>query len=383
MIENVPTEIQDLIVTYAELEKLTEFVFSNESMDLKALCLECLIKITQSYGGSGKINSTNQKNLQKIEKVLLTIISGDYPVKMKTIAVSGINISESLLWAYVKKQHCKIKLATIDRISDIKILERIIKTDKSNIVRESAICKCKELKIVRESVLSKHEESKIIKESVISKYEDPKIIKEPTTYKHKESKKVTKKERLAPELFPIPEGKRLVFIDTETTGLTANDRVCQVSALVFDGQDLTPYSDYCNPHCKINPFAYRVHHIPQKLVDAAPDLCDTQTYKIIMQHNTAGNIFVFHNAPFDLRMLSYNGFNLKAPVIDTLSIARKHKCFPSNSLSTIVDYLNLNENGMKSHDALGDATMTFYLFNWLGCKYPDYMKCLTKEFFDI
>ena len=92
-------------------------------------------------------------------------------------------------------------------------------------------------------------------------------------------------------------------------------------------------------------------------------------------------VFVFHNAPFDLRFLSYDDIQIKKPIVDTLKIVKQMKCFPDNKLSTALVFLKIvfGDLEVKQHDALGDAMTTWYLLKWLFNAYPYHVGRILSE----
>jgi len=170
--------------------------------------------------------------------------------------------------------------------------------------------------------------------------------------------------------------RKIICIDTETTGFSRHDRVCQIGFVAYDGIYLQQFMDYCNPHAPMNPFAYACHRIPQSKLLKSQDLQKTKTYEMLESYNNHNNIFVFHNAKFDLRMLGYDGFVCKAEVLDTIKIIKSVKRCKKHSLDHLIQNLGIQKNRFKmlkivSHDALGDAIAVFLLVNWVAENYPD------------
>jgi DNA polymerase-3 subunit epsilon len=89
-----------------------------------------------------------------------------------------------------------------------------------------------------------------------------------------------------------------VFLDTETTGLTANDTVIEIAIVDYQGQVL--FDKLVKPAGKIAPEASRVHHITPEMVKDAPrwDSLWPEIEAILI-----GRTVVIYNADFDLRLL--------------------------------------------------------------------------------
>lgn len=161
-----------------------------------------------------------------------------------------------------------------------------------------------------------------------------------------------------------------IFLDTETSGLTAKDRICQLAIVVSQNGTIQTSVDLCNPGVPIHPAAQNIHGISANELIFAPTIDETDTFALLTKLNTKDSILVIHNAPFDLKMLSKEGFIPHGRVIDTLVIMRRLGRFNSNSLSDLSWRLPLAKDKYPSlpyqaHDALGDACTLFLLFQWM------------------
>ncbi len=110
----------------------------------------------------------------------------------------------------------------------------------------------------------------------------------------------------------------LVFIDTETTGLEPNDRICSIALITDDGHD----HEMINPGKKIPPSASAIHHITNEMVKEAPVFGASHSAERLRELNIQENVLVSHNAPFELAMLSKEGILWQGDVIDTLKCAK-------------------------------------------------------------
>src|SRR5262245_36923007 len=96
----------------------------------------------------------------------------------------------------------------------------------------------------------------------------------------------------------------LVFLDTETTGLSPRfgDRVVEVALARFRGDVMENfYSALVNPERSISPGATRVHGIADR------DVADAPRFREIAQQvytEMEGAVLVGHNARFDLGFIS-------------------------------------------------------------------------------
>ncbi|KAK2197360.1 bifunctional Archaeal primase DnaG-twinkle [Babesia duncani] len=131
-----------------------------------------------------------------------------------------------------------------------------------------------------------------------------------------------KDEELLQRIQPLFENPRIVSIDTETTGLNfRSDRIRLI-------QLATPNQ----PSVIID-----VHKLPIELVQKCQWLKELLTSESIVK--------IFHNGKFDINFLNQNGFQVKAPIFDTMIAAKLLSASRFNwscKLANVVDrYYNL------------------------------------------
>lgn len=160
----------------------------------------------------------------------------------------------------------------------------------------------------------------------------------------------------------------LLFLDTETTGLTPRfgDRVVEIALARFRGEVMENfYTTLLNPERYISPGASRIHGITNA------DVADAPRFREVVEAvrtEFEGVIVVAHNAPFDLGFMS-NEFQLarySAPgnlCLDTLTLLRRHFRFRSNALQRVADDLQIDRTG--SHRALADVLTTREIFQYI------------------
>lgn len=336
----------NVVIREAAIHKLTDKntlqrLFNHDKdPKIREIALHMLINLTLTSLAKTVKDNYHDSQIEDVLDLLFKIISGSYPDSIRKIAYKGIFNQDLLKKAFTEKNAKDIRLVAVNNITDQPLLNHISVNDRCSAVRDNAIQRFLDVKWA----------AKIGTEHITN-------------------------------LKNLLYGKKLVFVDTETTGLGTSDRICQLSVIEYDGDKRKEFSSYCNPHAIINPFAYEVHKISQKTVDAAPDLKNTDVFKILKRNYAKGNLLVFHNASFDLRFLSYEGFVVKKPAIDTLKLAKHFKCFPNNKLENIVEFLSLVYQDMNIviHDALGDARATMFLFNWIFECYPIHIARIISE----
>src|SRR5574343_234415 len=90
--------------------------------------------------------------------------------------------------------------------------------------------------------------------------------------------------------------KNIIFFDTETTGNTDKDFLCQIAYKEMNGES---FCGLYKPPFKIPPEASAVHHISNKMIADKPSFCESgdlpKIKKLFEDKNT---VMVAHNAPF-------------------------------------------------------------------------------------
>lgn len=160
--------------------------------------------------------------------------------------------------------------------------------------------------------------------------------------------------------------KDFLFFDTETTGNTDEDFLCQL-AYKYNGEE---FSELYKPPLAIPPEASAVHHITNKMIaDRAPfrESKDYAKVKNLFENGVA--IPVAHNAKFDIGMMKKEGIDISKSIC-TLRLARhldKENKIPRYNLQFLRYYLGI-EIDAQAHDALGDVKVLEALFERLKNK---------------
>lgn len=163
--------------------------------------------------------------------------------------------------------------------------------------------------------------------------------------------------------------KKIIFFDTETTGNTEKDYLCQLAYKKEGGV----FNNLYKPPVPIPPDASAIHHISNKDVEERPAFKDSQDYnKIKKLFEDEKNVAVAHNAPFDISILK-NEEIFPKNFICTLRVARfldpegKIEKYNLQYLRYLLDL----EVEAKAHDALGDVLVLEKLFERLFNKIKD------------
>lgn len=115
---------------------------------------------------------------------------------------------------------------------------------------------------------------------------------------------------------------KYILLDTETTGAGENDRVIQLGFMVLDGKNVQVHNDLCSSTVPIGYGAMEVHGITPDVIEGKPSCSETSAFKALNDLNSAENVMIIHNAPFDLGMLAKENFTSKMRLIDTLRCAK-------------------------------------------------------------
>ncbi len=167
----------------------------------------------------------------------------------------------------------------------------------------------------------------------------------------------------------------LLFLDTETTGNTLDDRLCQIAYLYKKSDGTTEqFESLYNPDRKIPPEASAVTHITNKMVIDKPLFQSSPDYMVIKGIvENPQTIFIAHNAQFDIAMLKNDNIQVEK-FICTLRVARfldKDGKIPRYNLQYLRYFLEIEINA-PAHDALGDVLVLNELF-------PRLYKSVAKE----
>ena len=155
-----------------------------------------------------------------------------------------------------------------------------------------------------------------------------------------------------------------IFLDTETTGLSAKDGDRIVEIACIETKDLIPtnrvFHKLINPQKKVSSEAFKVHGFSddflkgkEKFDEVVEDFLEFIKDKKL----------IIHNAPFDvgflnaeLRRVNKKILDLKN-VEDSLSLARSRFPASSNSLDNLCKRFNIDLSRRTKHNALLDCEL--------------------------
>jgi len=171
---------------------------------------------------------------------------------------------------------------------------------------------------------------------------------------------------------------KIVFFDTETTGMTRGGsevfkghRIVEVAFLAQGShEEFVPFQQYCNPAQNVSPEALAVHGLSNDFLKDYPKF--EHCAKSIIEQ-IQGAVLIAHNAPFDIAFLnnelSLAGFGpvqqYCAEVIDTLVMARKKFPGQRNSLDALCQRFGISLAQRSFHGGLKDCYLLSQVYRSL------------------
>lgn len=159
---------------------------------------------------------------------------------------------------------------------------------------------------------------------------------------------------------------RLIILDTETTGLSAEggDRIVELGCVELVNRKLTGNNLhlYFNPERDSHEEALRVHGLTTEFLSDKPKFAEKAQE---IARFVEGAELIIHNAPFDMGFMNkeFSRAGLKplnqfvTGVIDTLAMAKEMYPGKRNSLDALCDRLGVDNSGRTLHGALLDAEL--------------------------
>ena len=170
----------------------------------------------------------------------------------------------------------------------------------------------------------------------------------------------------------------LIFLDVETTGLEASDKIVSIGLIAVENDNITSIYELVNEGKKIPPLASSINHITNEMIKGKLKLEDSEAYRFLQLHNSKETTIIAHNVKFDLQKLSSCGFTFQGRIIDTLRVT-KHliKECESFALQFLRYELKLYRDELKealtckidsvlsAHNAISDALFAKLLYGYL------------------
>lgn len=158
--------------------------------------------------------------------------------------------------------------------------------------------------------------------------------------------------------------KRIIALDTETTGIKPEDghRIVEIGCVEIIDRIITPNKFHCylNPKRDVPKEAVKVHGLTYEF------LKDKELFESVYENfleYISDSILVIHNAKFDMNFLNSELKNVGASIlsfdriIDSLDIARKTFPGSPNDLDSLCRRYNISTTHREKHGALIDAEL--------------------------
>lgn len=155
------------------------------------------------------------------------------------------------------------------------------------------------------------------------------------------------------------EEKRQIILDTETTGLSAEDghRIIQIACVELKNRRMTGNDKnlLVNPERKSDAEAYKVHGIADETLASEPLFADL--WEALCDYLRGAEV-VIHNADFDLAFLDAEltlmgraSFveETGCQIVDTLGMARRRYPASPNSLDALCERYNIDKSERAEH----------------------------------
>lgn len=157
------------------------------------------------------------------------------------------------------------------------------------------------------------------------------------------------------------KGGREICLDTETTGLSSDDRIIEIACV--EVEDYMPtgreFHVYVNPQRKVSKEAEAVHGLSNEFLNDKP------LFKDIVGDFLAfigDQPLVIHNASFDMRMLNAEMRRLRMKelpneYIDTVALAKKQFGNAKVNLDALCTRFGIDNSARDKHGALIDTRL--------------------------
>jgi DNA polymerase-3 subunit epsilon len=169
--------------------------------------------------------------------------------------------------------------------------------------------------------------------------------------------------------------KKLLFIDTETTGLK-DPRLLQLGYAIGNHP---PNVQIYRPPREIEKGAIDAHHISQEQADFYEPftLVREQIRKLVKE-----SIVIAHNLPYDARVLKNEGIQVEDGIC-TLKLSRRlYPAFKTHKLDYVIEQLGINVDMRNAHNAYTDVVAVRELFKReimsIICKSPEKIKFIQR-----
>ena len=155
-----------------------------------------------------------------------------------------------------------------------------------------------------------------------------------------------------------------IFLDTETTGLSAKDGDRIVEIACIETKDLIPtnrvFHKLINPQKKVSQEAFKIHGFSDDLLKSKERFDEiVESFLDFVK----GKKLIIHNAPFDIGFINSELIKANKKILDTnnvedtLALARSKFPSSSNSLDNLCKRFNIDISKRTKHNALLDCEL--------------------------
>jgi DNA polymerase-3 subunit epsilon len=165
----------------------------------------------------------------------------------------------------------------------------------------------------------------------------------------------------------MSESKRIIVVDTETTGLDPErDELLQVSIIDNNGKKL--FDSLFKPKAASWEAAMKVNHITPEMVQDAPRIAEkiVEITEIMYQADE----IIGYNTKFDIDFLENNGLVLRGNVkiIDVMAMFKEtHEIKKWVKLTEAAAFYGFEWGEAQAHNSLGDCRATLFVYDHLTC----------------
>ena len=155
-----------------------------------------------------------------------------------------------------------------------------------------------------------------------------------------------------------------IFLDTETTGLSAEDGDRIVEIACIETKDLIPtnkvFHKIINPQKKVSSEAFKVHGFSDDFLKTKEKFDEVVEDFLEFIKNKK---LIIHNAPFDIGFLNAELRKVNKKILDlknvedSLTLARSKFPAASNSLDNLCKRFNIDLSRRTKHNALLDCEL--------------------------
>jgi DNA polymerase-3 subunit epsilon len=187
------------------------------------------------------------------------------------------------------------------------------------------------------------------------------------------------------------KGDRILFLDTETTGLEADPhRIIEIGIVESIDGEMTNnnFQVYLNPPVEIEEEALATHGITKEFLKNKKQFIDC--VDSLLSFISDARAVIIHNAIFDVSFLNFELELINMPPIDffcrsikdSLFIARAIHPNTSVSLESLCRQYKIDDSKRIKHGALLDAYLTFQVFYKMLAENPTH-SVVQSFYFDL